>query len=200
MVPGLPHIPDLRVDSFLRPVAHLEVHVTHPHPGGGARLDAWGSSPTAFVAAAWGRRLARDYGGGVPPDASFLLVPAVVSSFGAWHPDFLLWLRRLLRDRAAASAHDDMEANVFLGSMLWRVGASLSVAVQRARQRAVFQGIARCVPELWTGAGRLGNPLSEPPELWRATPDVECVDWVAQELGLSPGRWDRPLQVRAHSG
>ena len=42
------------------------------------------------------------------------------------------------------------------------------------------------------GAVRLGRPLSEEPEFWRAIPDAECVDWVAEELGLEPGRWDWP--------
>ena len=128
----------------------------------------------------------RDYAGGPPADAPYELVPAAVSTFGAWHPDFLAWLRRYLRDRAAALAHDDAEANVLMGNMLWRVGASLSVAAARA----VFAGLALCVPALRTGEGRLGRPLSEEPEYWRASPDAECVDWVAEELGLEPGAWD----------
>ena len=41
------------------------------------------------------------------------------------------------------------------------------------------------------GGGQLGRPLSEEPEFWRAAPDAECIDWVAEELGLEPGRWDR---------
>ena len=63
---------------------------------------------------------------------------------------------------------------------------SLSVAVQRA----VFRGLALCIPELSEGGGRLGRPLSEEPEYWRSTPDVACVDWVADELGLPPHSWD----------
>ena len=56
-----------------------------------------------------------------------------------------------------------------------------------AVQRAVFRGIARSEPKLLTGAGRLGNPLSETPEFWRATAEAECVDRVAQELGAVAG-------------
>ena len=41
------------------------------------------------------------------------------------------------------------------------------------------------------GGGQFGQPLSEEPEFWRAAPDAECIDWVAEELGLEPGRWDR---------
>ena len=58
-------------------------------------------------------------------------------------------------------------------------------------QRAVFDGLAACLPELRAGGAQLGRPLSEDPEFWRAAPDAECVDWVAEELGLPPGRWDR---------
>ena len=78
-----------------------------------------------------------------------------------------------------------------MGNMLWRVGASLSVAAARA----VFAGLAQCVPALRTGEGRLGRPLSEEPEYWRASPDAECVDWVAEELGLEPGGWDNGTRL-----
>ena len=33
--------------------------------------------------------------------------------------------------------------------------------------------------------GRLGNPLSERPEFWRAAPEA-AVDWSAEELDLPP--------------
>ena len=95
-------------------------------------------------------------------------------------------MRRLLRDRAAATAADDVEANGLFGSMLWRVAATFSVGVQRA----IFRGIARCLPVLREGAGQLGRALSEEPEFWRAAPDGSCVDWVAEELGLQAGAWD----------
>ena len=161
----------------------------HPHGRAGAgRLQDWSASADAFVNAAWRGRLHRDYGGGPPGDAPYDLLPAAVSTYGAWHPAFVRWIRRLLRDRAAASAEHEAEASELLGGMLWRVAALLSVGVQRA----VFQGIAHCLPELRAGSGRLGRPLSEEPEFWRAIPDAECVDWVAEELGLEPGRWDWP--------
>ena len=149
-------------------------------------MREWGTSEGAFIEARWRERLTNDYGGGPPGDAPYELLPAAVSTYGAWHPRFVQWVRRLLRDRAAASAVDDAEANALFGNMLWRVAATLSVGVQRA----IFRGIARCLPELQQGAGQLGRPLSEEPEFWRAVPDAECVDWVAEELGLQAGAWD----------
>ena len=122
--------------------------------------------------AAWRGRLHRDYGGGPPRDASYELLPAAVSTYGAWHPAFVRWIRRLLRDRAAAGAEDAAEASELLGGMLWRVAALLSVGVQRA----VFRGLAHCLPELRAGGGQLGRELSEEPEFWHAVPDAECVD------------------------
>ena len=138
-------------------------------------------------ARAWAARLAGDYGDGPPAATSYSLLLVVVSTYGAWHPEFVRWVRRLLRDRASASAANEAEANGLLGGMLWWVGASLSVAAQRA----VFGALAACMPELRAGGGQLGQPLSEEPEFWRAAPDAECIDWVAEELGLEPGRWDR---------
>ena len=133
---------------------------------------------------------------GVPPaNAPYSLLPVVVSTYGAWHPEFVRWVRRLLRDWASASAADEVEANGLLGGMLWRVGASLSVAAQRA----VFRGLAACMPDLRAGGGQLGQPLSEEPEFWRAAPDATCIDWVAEELGLEPGRWDRPAAPQGPS-
>ena len=77
--------------------------------------------------------------------------------------------------------------------MLWRVAASLSVGAQRV----IFWGMARCLPALQEGGGQLGRPLSEEPEFWRAVPDAECVDWVADELGLPTGEWDGPGSLRS---
>ena len=130
--------------------------------------------------------MAADYGGGPPADAAYTLLPALVSTYGAWHPAFVDWVRRLLRDQAAASSRDDMEANGLLGGMIWRVAALLSLGAQRA----IFHGLARCIPALQVGDGQLGRALSEEPEFWRAAPDADCVDWVASELGLLPESWD----------
>ena len=141
---------------------------------------------SAFVEARGGRRLATDDGGGPPVDAPYTLLPAMVSTYGAWHPAFVDWVRRLLRDRAAANSRNDSEANGLLGGMIWRVAALLSVGAQRA----IFHGLSRCIPALQEGAGQLGRALSEEPEFWRAVPDADCVDWVANELGLLPGSWD----------
>ena len=106
----------------------------------------------------WRGRLDEDYGGGPPGDAPYVLMPAAVSTFGTWHPAFVSWFRRLLRDRAAAVAWSEVEANGLLGGMLWRVAALLSVGAQRA----IFLGVSRCLPELRAccGLGRGGLVVS----------------------------------------
>ena len=66
--------------------------------------------------------------------------------------------------------------------MLWRTVGFLSVTLQRQQ----FQVLAGCAPTLADEvAGRLGNPLSEAPEFWRAAPEA-AVDWGATELDLPP--------------
>ena len=51
-------------------------------------------------------------------------------------------------------------------------------------QRQQFQVLAGCAPTLADEVtGRLGNPLSETPEFWRAAPEA-AVDWSAEELDL----------------
>ena len=118
-VPGLPHIPDLTAEAFWIPDTHVEVTVRHPHATSGARrLPEWGSAEAAFVEDMWRGRLDRDYGGGPPGDAPYVLMPAAVSTFGAWHPTFVSWIRRFLRDRVGAVACSEVEANGLLGGML----------------------------------------------------------------------------------
>ena len=66
-------------------------------------------------------------------------------------------------------------------AMLSTVG-SLSVTLQRQQ----FQVLAGCAPTLADEVtGRLGNPLSETPEFWRAAPQA-AADWSAEELDLPP--------------
>ena len=66
--------------------------------------------------------------------------------------------------------------------MLWRTVGFLSVTLQRQQ----FQVLAGCAPTLGAEvAGRLGNPLSEAPEFWRAAP-ASAVDWSTEELDLPP--------------
>ena len=76
-----------------------EVYVPHPRVGnrGARRRAEWGRTPTAFVEDAWQGRLVRDYEGGPPAGAAFDLLPAAVSTYGAWHPAFVRWVRRHLR-------------------------------------------------------------------------------------------------------
>lgn len=101
--------------------------------------------PACFVEAAWVGQVARDYAGGPPSDAPYSILPVVVRTYGAWHPDFVRWVLALHRGRADASAAGVAVANGLLRGMVWRVGAPLPVAAQRA----VFRGLAaQCVPDL----------------------------------------------------
>ena len=131
--------------------------------------------------AAWQRRLDDDYGGGPPARAAFDLVPAVVSSYGAWHPEFAQWWRGAVRaaaERAGPSASQT--------GMLWRTVGFLAVTLQRQN----FQVLAGCAPALMEQVeGRLGRPLSEEPEFWRAAPEAALL-WGVDEFGFPPPRWD----------
>ena len=105
----------------------------------------------------------------------FDLVPAVVSTYGGWHPDFAQWWRGAVRTAAERSGSLALQH-----AMLWRTVGFLSVTLQRKQ----FQVLAGCAPTLGDEvAGRLGNPLSEVPGFWRAAPDA-AVDWGADELDL----------------
>ena len=174
----LPHRPDVRALGFTLPLTHFEVHVSHPAR---AHVEAAqlrrGSSNCAFVEEARRRRLARDYAGGPPPTAPFTLIPAVVSSYGGWHPEFAQWWRGAVRaaaERAGPSAS--------LQGMLWRTVGFLSVTLQRQN----FQVLAGCAPSLGLQVqGQLGRPLSEVPEFWRAAPEA-AVLWGGEEFGYPP--------------
>ena len=174
----LPHRPDVRAHGFSLPVTHFEVHVSHPSQ---RQPETWaprrGRSNTAFVEEVWNRRLRVDYGGGPPANASFNLVPAVVSSFGGWHPAFAQWWRGAVRaaaERAGALAHTT--------NMLWRSVGFLSVILQRQN----FLVLAGCAPTLANEVtGQLGRPLSETPEFWRAAPEA-AVQWSAEEFDFPP--------------
>ena len=125
-------------------------------------------------------RLRHDYDGGPPPDAPFDLVPAVVSTYGGWHPDFAQWWRGVVRTAAERSGS---LANQH--ALLWRTVGFLSVTLQRQQ----FQVLAGCAPTLGAEvAGRLGNPLSEAPEFWRAAPEA-AVAWTV------PRSWTSPLRL-----
>ena len=104
-----------------------------------------GSSNTAFVEEVWNNRLRRDYRGGPPANASFRLVPAVVSSYGGWHPGFAQWLRGAVRTAAESSG-----AMTMSNSMLWRAVGFLSVTLQR-QNFLVLTGCAPVLAERVTG-------------------------------------------------
>ena len=126
---------------------------------------------------AWRRRLSRDCAGGPPPNAPFALIPAVVNSYGGWHPEFAQWWRGAVRaaaERAGPSAS--------LAGMVWRTIGFLSVTLQRQN----FQVLAGCAPSLGEQVqGRLGRPLSEVPEFWRAAPEA-AVLWGGIEFEYPP--------------
>ena len=64
--------------------------------------------------------------------------------------------------------------------MLWRTVGFLSVTLQRQ----TFQVLAACAPALQHAVeGRLGRPLSETPEFWRAAPEA-ALQWSAEEFGF----------------
>ena len=66
--------------------------------------------------------------------------------------------------------------------MLWRSVGFLSVTLQRHN----FLVLAGCAPGLAAQVeGRLGRPLSERLEFWRAAPP-SAVDWGVPELDLPP--------------
>jgi hypothetical protein len=174
----LPHRPDVRAQGFTLPLTHFEVDVSHPQRSHmEAAQDRRGSSNCAFVEEAWRRRLDRHYAGGPPPNAPFQLIPAVVSSYGGWHPEFAQWWRGAVRaaaERAGPTASPQ--------GMLWRSVGFLSVTLQRQN----FQVLAGCAPTLEHQVqGRLGRPLSEVPEFWRAAPEA-AVLWGGEELGYPP--------------
>ena len=62
--------------------------------------------------------------------------------------------------------------------MLWRTVGFLSVRLQRQN----FQTLAACAPALRHAVeGRLGRPLSEDPEFWRAAPEA-ALQWSAEKF------------------
>ena len=62
--------------------------------------------------------------------------------------------------------------------MLWRTVGFLSITLQRQN----FQVLLACAPGLEEQVqGRLGRPLSEVPEFWRAAPD-DALTWGDEEF------------------
>ena len=179
-VPGLQHRPDVRASGFSIPTTHFEVHVTHPNRlASDPELRRRGQSPSAFVEGAWRWRLEHDYQGGPPPRAAYDLVPAVASSYGGWHPSFAQWWRGAVR---MAAEHAGSLASQT--GMLWRTVGILSVTLQRQ----TFQVLAACVPAMMHEVeGRLGRPLSEDPEFWRAAPEA-ALHWSVEEFGFPDQR------------
>ena len=69
--------------------------------------------------------------------------------------------------------------------MLWRTVGILAVTLQRQ----TFQVLAACAPALQHAIeGRLGRPLSEAPEFWRAAPEA-ALQWSAEDFGFPAQPW-----------
>ena len=80
--------------------------------------------------------------------------------------------------------------------MLWRTVGFLSVTLQRQN----FQVLAGCAPSLAEQVeGRLGRPLSEAPEFWRAAPE-EALLWGSDEFGYPPSPRGGPPDLGAAEG
>lgn len=107
------------------------------------------------------------------------MVPAVVSSYGGWHPAFAQWWRGAVRVAAETAGPTSSQTG-----MLWRTVGFLSVLLQREN----FQVLVGCAPALAAQVERrLGRPLSETPEFWRAAPEA-ALQWGAEEFGFPPPR------------
>ena len=125
------------------------------------------------------------------PQRPFRPGPAVVSSYGGWHPEFAQWWRGAVRAAAERSGPTASQQG-----MLWRTVGFLSVTLQRQN----FQVLAGCAPSLAEQVeGRLGRPLSEAPEFWRAAPE-EALLWGRDELGFPPSPRGGSLDLGAAEG
>ena len=124
-------------------------------------------------------RLHNDYHGGPPPRAAYDLVPAAANTYGGWHPAFARWWRGAVKAVAELAGPSASQTG-----MLWRTVGILSVTLQRQN----FQVLAACAPGLTHEVeGRLGRPLSEDPEFWRAAPEV-ALQWSAEEFDFPDAR------------
>ena len=80
--------------------------------------------------------------------------------------------------------------------MLWGSFGFLSATLRRQN----FQVLAGCAPSLAEQAvGRLGRPLSEVPEFWRAAPEA-ALRWSAEEFEFPPSPWADPGVGAADGG
>ena len=132
-------------------------------------------------------RLDTDYQEGPPPRAAYNLILTAASTYGGWHPAFAQWWRGAVRSAAELAGPSASPMG-----MLWRSVGFLSVRLQRQN----FQTLAACAPALTHALeGRLGRPLSEDPEFWRAAPEA-ALQWSAEEFGFPDHRrGDAPAGV-----
>ena len=88
------HRPDVRTFDFSVRNTPLGVTVTHPSERrSNVPRGALNTTSSSFVEAIWNIRLRTDYAGGPPQNAPFDLIPAMVSTYGGWHPAFAQWWR-----------------------------------------------------------------------------------------------------------
>ena len=88
------------------------------------------------------------------------------------------WWRGAVRAAAERAGSSGASAQ----GMLWRSVGFLSATLQRQN----FQVLAGCAPTLELDVeGRLGCPLSEVPEFWRAAPEA-AVLWGGEEFEYPP--------------
>ena len=98
------HRPDVRTFGFSLRNTFLEVTVTHPSERrSNVPRGALNATSSSFVEAIWRIRLRTDYAGGPPQNAPFDLIPAMVSTYGGWHPAFAQWWRGAVRTAAERS-------------------------------------------------------------------------------------------------
>ena len=106
------------------------------------------------------------------------LVPAATSSYGGWHPQFVDWVRHLLRAAVAhATPNLPGAAATAISSAMWRVSGILAVASLQGTAEVLLAGAAHPDPGMDPG-----RPFSDTPylEWWRAAPPEACA-WAAAE-------------------
>jgi hypothetical protein len=152
--PTLRHRPDIRMESGLAPTTtYLDVHIFNPTvPSQRHTLNA--ASPDAANLREWQAKLRRDYEP-LPERPGFALLPAVVTSFGSWHPQTIQLLRSCARTTASAGGHTP--ATPDLAKVLarrWLTRLSLQVHRENASM------LRRCAPQQLQTSG-LDRPWSE---------------------------------------
>ena len=160
---GLEHRPDLRVSSARDADSYLEVYVAHPKADNDHQWCRWASDTDPWARQKWSERLQSSYRNNVRPSFSVELIPAVVNTYGAWHPSSIAWAQHQIQ------AYVDGKNIPGLGERQMRTVTArfvshLSVTVQRAVAGVPHSTLPQ---EMHPDEGTLSHPLSEEPEVWR---------------------------------